>query len=287
MPNHVTNIILIKGNKERVEEILKTISYDDPNTELSTFDFMKVVPEPEVITKSSHDSDMRVKIETYLSYTNPKNTNPILERKRIFSRTDIPYDCFTEDDFQVIIDILKTETSYCFDFSPSLNTSLTINENTELSYIREGKEYIDNILNYGNSNWYDWRLKNWGTKWNSYDYQDFEKKDVSEKILEMGDNNTAIVRFHTAWSPSIYVTDRLAEMFPDVEIKHLYADEDTGYNCGFVSWKDGKFSYDKRFEKNTKEAYEFTFMIDNETPEESGYAFSEEKGTYEFIGFDD
>lgn len=286
MPNHITNIILIKDDREKVKELLKTISYDDPNTELSTFDFMKVVPEPEDITKSKYDSNMRKKIEAYLSYTNPKNINPILERQRIFNGTDIPYDCFTEDAFQTIVDILKTETSYCYSFRPSLNTSLIIDD-TKAPYIREGKKYIANILNYGNSNWYDWRLNNWGTKWNSYDYQDFEKKDVSEKILEMGDENTAIIRFHTAWSPSVYVTDRLAEMFSDAEIKHLYADEDTGCNCGYISWKDGKFSYDKRFEDGTKEAYEFTFMIDNETPEEAGYVFSKEKGTYEFVGFDD
>ncbi len=43
------------------------------------------------------------------------------------------------------------------------------------------------------ANWYEWRIANWGTKWDVMDAWD----------LERGDDNTFSVSFHTAWSPPI------------------------------------------------------------------------------------
>ena len=43
------------------------------------------------------------------------------------------------------------------------------------------------------NNWYDWRLANWGTKWDAMAAWDLEREN----------DNTFSVSFHTAWAPPL------------------------------------------------------------------------------------
>lgn len=83
--------------------------------------------------------------------------------------------------------------------------------------IELGKKYLSNIVKYGYTNWYDWRIDNWGTKWNAYE---------TEKI----DDYT--IEFNTAWNGVPDLICVLSTMFPEVEFEYIYADEDAGYNTG-------------------------------------------------------
>jgi len=65
-------------------------------------------------------------------------------------------------------------------------------------------------------NWYDWRLENWGTKW-----------DVYETHCTRMDANTLVLNFYTAWSPPIPVFDKLVDM--GFEVNARYLDEGWGY----------------------------------------------------------
>ena len=93
---------------------------------------------------------------------------------------------------------------------------------------------------YGKNNWYDWSIKNWGTKWNSYNST---KED--DKLC-----------FQTAWSSPHPVIKKLSEMFPDVSINHKWADEDIGQNCGEREYFNGE-EISCKFPENDKEALEF------------------------------
>ena len=74
---------------------------------------------------------------------------------------------------------------------------------------------------YGKENcWYEWSIENWGTKWNAY-----------ETAL-MEDNGKIVCMFQTAWAYPEPIIKKLAEMFPDLNMHHSYADEDTGSNSG-------------------------------------------------------
>lgn len=65
--------------------------------------------------------------------------------------------------------------------------------------------------------WYQWRLKNWGTKWNAYNTNRLSDTEVS---------------FDTAWaSPDIFFQN-LAQQHPEATITVEYADEDLGHNLG-------------------------------------------------------
>ena len=59
--------------------------------------------------------------------------------------------------------------------------------------------------------WWDWRIQNWGTKWNSYD-----------DYVEIVDDETVEYTFSTAWSPPEPVIAKLREQYPDVSITAFY-----------------------------------------------------------------
>ena len=83
-----------------------------------------------------------------------------------------------------------------------------------------GDKYLKNKEQWGFTTWYDWHCHYWGTKWNSCDV--------------IWNNN--IVKFDTAWSTPEPLLDRLADLFPDVQMSLKYADEDIGYNCGEIKY---------------------------------------------------
>lgn len=73
--------------------------------------------------------------------------------------------------------------------------------------------------------WYQWRIDNWGTKWNSYE-------------AEQTDDDS--FRFLTAWMTPEPVIKELSARFPGVSIYVEYADEDFGFNCGWYRYRRGK-----------------------------------------------
>jgi Ferredoxin-like domain in Api92-like protein len=95
------------------------------------------------------------------------------------------------------------------------------------------------IDKYGANNWYDWSIKNWGTKW--------EAQIMYTSGLEDTDDNTLVVDFDTAWSPPTKFFDYLANEFPDTKIElksvepnmdfSLYATWEKGANEHFVEYE--------------------------------------------------
>ncbi len=70
------------------------------------------------------------------------------------------------------------------------------------------KEEFDELKSkYGSYDWYDWAIKNWGTKWGAYEHRD---------VIQTG--KTLKYRFETAWSIANGVYTKLSLMFPDVKI---------------------------------------------------------------------
>ena len=60
--------------------------------------------------------------------------------------------------------------------------------------------------------WYDWRLQNWGTKWDCYEV------DIDESELEYGFE----VTFDTAWSPPEAICYAIKEQFDDLSVSWFY-----------------------------------------------------------------
>ena len=81
------------------------------------------------------------------------------------------------------------------------------------------------VKKYGSKGWYDWSLKNWGTKWNSYSNHFSKKGDV--------------LFFQTAWSPPAEVLMVLAQKLKKI-LRVTYKDEGYGFFGTFHFYPDGK-----------------------------------------------
>lgn len=109
-------------------------------------------------------------------------------------------------------------------------------------YTELGRIAIKNKELYGFYDWYEWSIKNWGTKWDCYEVSvDFSDETIS-------------LEFQTAWSTPYPVFARLSEQYPSLSIRVLYADEDFGSNCGEYLLEDGGLKFDEAY--NEKFAYD-------------------------------
>lgn len=129
---------------------------------------------------------------------------------------------------------------------------------------------------YGNNNWYDWSVANWGTKWNAYGFDpntDYSK----EKEL----------KFLTAWSAPHPVIAKLSEMFPSVKLEHEWADEDIGMNCGRHVYYDGE-RIEEYYPESEMDRLEFAAsVLDIQLEEDCGLYLNASETEYINIEYDD
>ena len=109
---------------------------------------------------------------------------------------------------------------------------------------------IEEMKRYKDNNWYDWRTKNWNTKWNAYGF---------EVPTYSGDTGT--MTFLTANCSPFRVLFKLSEKYPDVEFELRYADEDLGYNVGEISFIAGELIDDNSPQEGTAVAQELAADI--------------------------
>ena len=121
----------------------------------------------------------------------------------------------------------------------SIQKSKGMSDKCMEDYIKLGRVYAKNKLRYGSCTWYDWCVKNWGTKWNAYEIKRF--------------GNTLI--FETAWSAPVPIIKRISEMFPTINILHRFADEDIGQNCGYYMWRNGDITSTLKMDDEAAEEF--------------------------------
>ena len=109
---------------------------------------------------------------------------------------------------------------------------------------------IEEMKRYKDNNWYDWRVKNWNTKWNAYGF---------EAPTYSGDAGT--MTFLTANCSPFRVLFKLSEKYSDVEFELRYADEDLGYNVGEISFAAGELIDDNTPRDGTAAAQELAAGI--------------------------
>lgn len=109
---------------------------------------------------------------------------------------------------------------------------------------------LEEMKRYKDNNWYDWRMKNWNTKWNAYGF---------ETPTYSGDTGT--ITFLTANGSPFRVLFKLSEKYPDVEFELRYADEDLGYNVGEISFIAGELIDDNSPQEGTAVAQELAADI--------------------------
>ena len=111
------------------------------------------------------------------------------------------------------------------------NIFLRMREDVKREDWELGRQAFRNEAMYGAPSWYDWSIKNWGTKWNSYGYDNLNRSDIAENPE---------FSFYTAWSAPHPTIEKLAERYPEVSFEHEWADEDIGMNCGRKTYEHGE-----------------------------------------------
>ena len=71
-----------------------------------------------------------------------------------------------------------------------------------------------NLEEFGARNWYEWRNKNWGTKW-----------DIWDATLGRISPEEALFKFTTAWAPPYSALVVIADRFPELRFKNESTDE--------------------------------------------------------------
>lgn len=199
MPNYVINHISINGDKDQVEKMLEAIKDDEFG--IGSIDFNKIIPMPESLNIESFSSrELKAYKEFVEAYTSEGAAdldllNIPVEKEEAFLRTRTD---LSEDEWNLARQVFRNEVQY------------------------------------GAPTWYEWCIKNWGTKWNADGLSAFENGEIP-------DSNPTI-SFQTAWSAPHPILAKLAETYPDVSFEHIWADEDIGQNCGQSTYENGEYT---------------------------------------------
>jgi len=131
-----------------------------------------------------------------------------------------------------------------------------------------GKLLYQNQQEHGYTDWYNWSISNWDTKWNAYDC--------------WGDEDSDYIEFLTAWSPPEAILHKLSEMYPEVGFRHAWADEDIGNNVGEKLYVDGEVVECDMPIPYSKEAYEMAAEILTIELAEHGFYLNPSSDEYEY-----
>lgn len=78
--------------------------------------------------------------------------------------------------------------------------------------------------------WYEWRVENWGTKWNASDVLFLNDGDWSEDYDDTcWESGELIISLQTAWSPPTPVIQQLSKDNPNVTITHKFSETGMGF----------------------------------------------------------
>ena len=87
-------------------------------------------------------------------------------------------------------------------------------------------------VEYGASNWYDWRCTNWGTKWELCEFYGVQRQHLNDSL----DESTISFAFSSAWSPPIGAYEQFLADNENCSLKAYYYEG----GCDFMGvWDDG------------------------------------------------
>jgi len=86
-----------------------------------------------------------------------------------------------------------------------------------------------NLDKYGSADWYDWNLKNWGTK-GDVDCEMDESNSFEDQVF---------FSFRSSWTPPQPAVSLLAAKFNMLNFRHTFLEEGCGF-VGYVEYENGK-----------------------------------------------
>lgn len=250
MPNHIQNKLQFIGNHDEVQSVLNYIKEIDNDGKEIQIDFNKIIPMPK-----SLDIEINLIVEMWANICNGQidfNNTPKTEKSIS--------EMLNSGDYGDLLNTMRaTNAMRCLTNRDNVNDLSDDDFNCFIQCLKNYREYKSLY-------WYDWRIKNWGTKWNAYEQND--KRNT---------NNT--IYFQTAWNPPVNVIKELSKMFPSVTMSLIYADEDGGSNTGIIVFYEGKKIENYQPENQSIESFDIYF----ELHPESKHHYKLIDGKYKYI----
>ena len=218
MANFIINNIKVR---DKIEEFKEAFLGEDGKV-----DFNKVIPQPKDLDIDSGSRSWREDMQ-YFSMEElllAKQLLPIFVG--IYNMSKIK----TQDDF-----VKEVENYTIYDRMFMSTIDLNYYSNSLDNFFKEVElkaRGFYNIKKYGSTDWYNWRIANWGTKWNA---------SPDSCIVEMDESKGELyLSFTTAWDAPFNIYSKLAERF---DFSVCYSDEDkAGSNKGLLIYKNGKLN---------------------------------------------
>jgi hypothetical protein len=99
-------------------------------------------------------------------------------------------------------------------------------ELTDVEGQKEFEKYIGELKEkYGYTDWYNWRVDKWGTKW-----------DAAETCICDDEDELFVVEYDTAWSPNIAWVQYVAKAFPTLQFTLTFEEPGMDF-CGIYEVK--------------------------------------------------
>lgn len=241
MPNHIKNRLKVIGTPDQIKEVLNFISSKDEKGEAVQIDFNKIKPMPKGMNAEIH-SGIKMWVEI----------------------------CTGQIDFASLFQPMETSASEMFKDGKYGTLASLLGAGTAMEHLtgkRQGNvkdfseedfdafiQCLKNYRSYGATSWYEWRIANWGTKWNAYGQND--KRNTEDTI-----------HFETAWRSPLALMAELSKLHPECILQFDYADEDSGSNAGMVTFKNGDAVEVIQPESQSKEAYDIYFELHPDSKE--------------------
>lgn len=101
-----------------------------------------------------------------------------------------------------------------------------ITKPTDMETYKLQKDPSVEEMSFAGNNWYDWKVRNWGTKWDVAVENDNKDPDTT---MERHDKVSAVIyNFNTAGSPPTPAILALSSQYPEL-VFHLHYQEETGW----------------------------------------------------------
>lgn len=241
MPNHVKNILEYSGPIAQVQRMRTFVKHQEviedgtPGEEVP-FSFQKIIPMPESLNieaGSRTDDALRYYLTLVQDTLKPDEKQALDNARKRYG--------FRREQYQP----MTIEERRQFENR--------INLEEQDKAMKDGATLLHNLSHYQAATWYDWRIENWGTKWDAY--------DRTSEEWDSGNTGTGTYTFNTAWAPPIPVIRRLATIFLNITFTWKWADEDYGHNLGETEIAGGIVISNRQIEEGTKEAVAFSKAI--------------------------
>lgn len=256
MPNYVTHRVRVTGPEEQIAALMDKVILKEEDIrsgqKYKVFDFNTLIPMPQRLRDMVKGSETGVGL-ALLGYE--------VQTLEKMAQGDF-------DPSPVKVGVKKTMVSYLrmpWVIEKKINSvddMVAYLKKENPNAVKLGQQALDNYRDYGYTDWYDWAVDKWGTKWNSSSYSETSRRDGYWEFT-----------FNTAWSYVEPIFKCLSEEFPELEFDVAYIDEGWGF-AGTEVWVGGTSvsqamrEYDKEDESYMRQMHEEVFGEPPEDEEE-------------------